>query len=221
MNGIYRSARAFIVICFFAGVSVFTSAATEPAAAQTLIIESSNQLIDALQKQSAEIKQDKAIAYNLVDEIVLPHIDFSRISRLVLGKYWRRANATQKEQFTAEFKNFLVRTYVTAMVEFSDKIVENADRVKYTPLRVSDDENVTVRMEVSLENRPPVHINYSLYLKENDWMIYDLQIEGISLAATYRSSFSSEVRRLGLDGLISKLAKRNNKAQASKVAAEE
>lgn len=187
-----------------------------PDAAQALIIEKSTQLLDALKEQNGAIKQNHQIAYDLVEEIITPHIDFKRIARLVLGKYWRRANAEQKERFTKEFRDFLVRTYVTAMVEFSDQIVSHADNVRYLPFRNDNHEDVTVRMEIKLPNRPAIQVNYRLYNDESQssWKIYDLAVEGISLATTYRSTFSSQVRRIGIDGLIDKLAKRNEQAKA-------
>jgi phospholipid transport system substrate-binding protein len=184
--------------------------------AQTLIIERSNQLVTALKEQRTAIKTDDQIAYKLVEDIVLPHVDFTRVARLVLGKYWRKANAEQRERFTNEFRDFLVHIYVTAMVEFSDQIVSHADNVQYLPFRNGNPDDVSVRMQIKLPDRPPLHVNYSLHLDNNNngWKIYDLAVEGVSLATTYRSSFASQIRRGGIDALINKLAERN--AEASK-----
>jgi phospholipid transport system substrate-binding protein len=183
--------------------------------AQTLIIERSNQLVTALKEQSAAIKADNQIAYKLVEDIVLPHVDFTRVARLVLGKYWRSANAEQRERFTQEFRDFLVRIYVTAMVEFSDQIVSHAQNVKYLPFRNSNPDDVSVRMLINLPDRPPLQVNYSLHYdgSGNSWKIYDLAVEGVSLATTYRSSFATQIRREGIDGLINKLAERNAEAK--------
>ena len=190
-----------------------------PEDAQTLVIERSNQLVTALKEQSETIKLDNQIAYQLVEDIVLPHVDFTRVARLVLGKYWRHADEQQRQRFIHEFRGFLVRTYVTAMVEFSDQIVSHSESVKYLPFRNSDPDDVSVRMQITLPDQPPVQINYSLFQNETDnsWKIYDLSVEGISLATTYRSSFSTQIRRIGIDGLIDKLAARNAQANEEKV----
>jgi len=203
----------FMSLLIFSSLLASTQAvADEHSAAQDLIIKNTKKLLNGLTAQNGEIKNNPEIAYSLVENIVLPHIDFQRIGQIVLGKYWRRANEEQREQFSNEFRDFLVRTYVTAMVEFSDQIVSHGDNVHYLPFRNSDPEDVTVRMQIKLDNRPPVSVHYSLYLKDSNWLIYDLSVEGISLATTYRSSFASEIRRRGLDKLISKLANRNKKA---------
>lgn len=212
----------FLLAVALFGMQVNVATAAEEDA-QTLIIERSTQLVDALKAQSKAIKADNQIAYKLVEDIVLPHVDFDRVARLVLGKNWRTANDEQRKRFTNEFRGFLVRTYVTAMVEFSDQIVSHANSVKYLPFRNSDPNDVSVRMQIDLPDRPPVHINYSLY-QENaagkDWKIYDLSVEGVSLATTYRSSFSTQIRREGMDGLINKLAERNASASLEPVAPE-
>lgn len=202
---------------FFAPI---TAHSVETSPAQTLIVTNTMKLLEELKKHNGEIKKNPDIAYNLVNDIVLPHVDFRRIGQLVLGKYWRRATEEQRDRFSNEFRNFLVRTYVTAMVEFSDQIISHANNVSYLPFRNNDPEDVTVRMEIKLADRPPVSVNYSLYLKDSNWLIYDLSIEGISLATTYRSTFASEIRRNGLEFLINKLAARNVKSDITPKTAE-
>lgn len=203
-----------LILCSLA----FPTAArdVEISPAQELIVSKTTELLDGLRVNNGIIKNDSAIAYTLVEDIVLPHVDFRRVAQLVLGKYWRRATEAQRTRFINEFRNFLIRTYVTAMVEFSDQIVSHAKNVTYLPFRNTDPEDVSVRMEIRLADRPPVSVNYSLYLKGSDWLIYDLSVEGISLATTYRSSFASAIRRGGLDELIDKLAARNEKADVAR-----
>jgi len=218
-NPFYASLLVFFCSLSFqtAGFSAENLVKSSPA--QELVVTNTMKLLGELKEKNGDIKQDSSIAYSLVDDIVLPHIDFRRIGQIVLGKYWRRANEDQRARFVNEFRGFLVRTYVTAMIEFSDQIVSHADNVRYLPFRNTDPEDVTVRMEIRLANRPPVSVNYSLYLNDASWLIYDLSVEGISLATTYRSSFASEIRRGGLDRLINKLAARNKKAEATQQAA--
>jgi phospholipid transport system substrate-binding protein len=210
-----------VYILFLLGViSLFSATASaDTARAQTIIEENSKHLIDALQAQSAAIKSDPSVAYKLVDEIVLPYVDFERVARIVLGKYWRKASDTQRKEFTEEFTRLLVRTYVTAMVEFSDQIVSHAKNVTFLPFHAApDSDDVTVRMQIALPDRAPVKVNYSLHENGDSWKIYDLSVEGVSLATTYRSSFATEIRRGGLDSLISKLKAKNAAQSPTKTA---
>ncbi len=180
--------------------------------AHRLIVGINDNLLSELQSKHDAIKQDQAVAYGIAARIVVPHIDFDRIGRIVLGKYWRRASADQKKRFLREFRFLLTHTYVTAMVTYLDQIIDRKDDVSYLPLRArADATDVTVRSEINLRNARKVPVNYSLRLTKGKWKIDDVSIDGISLATNYRSSFGSQVRRDGLNALIERMQKKNDR----------
>ena len=169
-------------------------------------------------RNNPTLLDDEVQTRRLAEELILPNIDFRVASKWVLGKYWRRATDEQKTNFTREFSTFLTNNYTTAMVEFTDEIVRNSKNLKYMPLRGADNKYADVRMEVVLPNRTPVQVTYSMLNTKEGWKVYDISIEGISLATTYRSQFASQIRRNGLNNLIQTLADRNI-ARAEKTAA--
>jgi phospholipid transport system substrate-binding protein len=57
---------------------------------------------------------------------------------------------------------------------------------------------------------PAISIDYKMYDKDGEWLVYDIKIESISLVANYRSSFTRLVRKKGIDGLIKELSDANN-----------
>ena len=61
------------------------------------------------------------------------------------------------------------------------------------------------------KGKPAIPIKYSLYLGEDDWLVYDVTIDGVSLVSNYRSSFAAQVRRYRLDGLIERLTVHNQR----------
>jgi phospholipid transport system substrate-binding protein len=215
-----RYLTTFISLTFLllGGVKAAHAIADDLPAPQQMIVDSTGKLISALVTNRDAIKLDRSIADQLVSEHVLPFIDFKKASQLVLGKYWRRATDEQKTNFTREFSTFLTNNYTTAMVEFTDEIVRNSKNLKYIPLRGADDKYANVRMEVILPNRAPVQVTYSMVNTDESWKVYDISIEGISLAKTYRSQFANQIRRQGLNELIQTLADRNI-ARAEKTAA--
>lgn len=172
--------------------------------AQELVQQTSERMITAIKAERDVINENPARLYALVDEIILPHFDFERMSSWVLGKHWRGATPEQKTQFTQEFRTLLVRTYATAMGEYSDQ------KIAYLPVQAaSDATDVTVRTEIEQPGGPSIPISYNLFLNDGNWKVQDVVIDNTSLVANYRSSFSSEIKRDGLDALISKLAARN------------
>lgn len=136
----------------------------------------------------------------LVREIILPHIDFEMVSRRVLGKAWRTATPVQRAQFARAFETRLLRTYAAA-------IPENADvNFRFHPVRLADGaRKATVRSEIPGNGGPPIRVNYAVYKRDENWLIYDVTIEGISMVTNYKQTFAREIRKHGLDGLIARL----------------
>jgi phospholipid transport system substrate-binding protein len=150
---------------------------------------------------SVQVTSDHA--QDLVDRIVIPHVDLPTISRLVLGKYWRRANADQQHRFTQALHQLLLRTYATAVT------ATDIDNVEYLPNRVHKaGKDVTVRTIVPRPGTKPISMNYRLRRRGHDWKLVDMVVEGVSLVSTYRSTFGAQIRDKGIDGLIETMNER-------------
>lgn len=169
-----------------------------------LVKQTADTIIQNIKAEKPLIDENPERLFELVDEVVLPHFDFEKMSKWVLGKYWRKADSAQREQFVYEFRQLLVRTYAKALVDNVDQPVE------YLPLRAKKGaDEVTVNTEIPQDGGFPIPINYSMYQVDGGWKVYDVDIDGISLVANYRTSFANEIRRNGVDGLIAKLASRS------------
>ncbi|ADE13542.1 toluene tolerance family protein [Nitrosococcus halophilus Nc 4] len=180
------------------------------ASAQQLVEETSERMLQTLRNKSEELEEHPERIYDLVKEILLPHFDFQRIARLALGRHWRQATEDQRQRFVGEFRTLLVRTYSTALLKYSD------EKINYLPLRgPKEAENILVRMEIEqARGGPPISMEIDLYEKGEDWKVYDIKIDGVSLVTNYRTNFASEIRQGGLDQLIEKLEKKNQKVGA-------
>ena len=122
-----RTFRIGFLSTVLAVVSSFAQAAlAEPGVGedpQRLVADTINQLVDRLKENSDQIHKDSNIAYRISDELVAPHIDFPRVTRLVIGKYWQTASEQQRQALIAEVQSLLIRSYVTAMTSYADQIV--------------------------------------------------------------------------------------------------
>ena len=175
-----------------------------------------DKIIPLLKANKAEYNRDHQKLYAMVDEQVLPHFDFQAMSRTVLGRYWRQASADQRQRFTQEFRDLLVRTYATALLKY------NNETIVYLPFRMDPSGRIAmVRSEVRrTDGGPPVSITYSFYHTDNGWKVYDLSVEGASLVTTYQSTYANRVRKDGLDALIASLAQDNKAAATGKNASD-
>lgn len=198
----------FSILVFFAinNVNATTRSAEE------IVKTTSEQVIERLVAQRAELDVHPEKIYSLINELVIPHFDFVSMSKWVLGKAnWNGANQKQQEQFVNEFRTLLVRTYAKALLEYSDH------EIRYLPIESNPNSTIViVKTEIQQPGANAVPINYSMHVSGGEWKVVDVAVDGISLVATYRGSFASEIRKNGMDALINKLAERN--ASATNVA---
>jgi phospholipid transport system substrate-binding protein len=177
--------------------------ATE-SAPEVLIRNASDQVLSRIQSSSGQFQQDPTKLYALVDEVVLPHFDFATMTDLALGRYQNKISAEQKQLITHEFRILLVRTYAKALLEYNDQ------KIIYLPIEGSlEGGDVTVRTEIEQAGGFPIPLNYSLKQGKQGWKVYDISVDDISLVMNYRSSFSREIRKNGVDSLIKTLGERN------------
>ena len=177
---------------------------TQPLHPQVLVEQTTDNMLAALKKHKQELDANPDLIYDLVKEIAVPHFDFIRMSRWVLGKYWRTASKEQKLDFVRAFRTLMIKTYGVALLDYTNQ------KIKYLPLR--DDlarEDVTVKTQVLQSGKQPVTINYSLALRKGEWKVYDVTVDGISLISNFRTSFASEIKESSLDALIARLQQHN------------
>jgi phospholipid transport system substrate-binding protein len=138
----------------------------------------------------------------LVTEIIAPHVDFTLLSRLVLGKYWRRISTEEQERFEKGFKRLVVKTYASALSDTSNL------QISYLAVREdSRPGRVEVPTRISSPNNPPINVAYRLYKKGDVWRVYDVTIEGVSMALNYRSVLAERIKRHGVERVVDNLLK--------------
>jgi phospholipid transport system substrate-binding protein len=181
---------------------------------------------DAMVKRIADdvvaiVKTDKEVqagnsakVVQLAEQKVLPHFDFSRMTRLAVGRNWQQATPEQREALTKEFRTLLVRTYSSSLSQYRDQ------KIQVKPLQMSpSDEDVIVRTAIIQENGPQIPIDYRMEkTKDQGWKVYDVVIDGASLVTTYRGSFNDQIQHGGIDALVKTLQERNRSPQPAKAA---
>jgi len=196
-------------------LALFTPVAAANVEEPRMMLESvSKELLGKLKSEQAQVNAKPQRMFEIVDQVLVPHVDLETMSRLVLGKHWRTATPQQRERFTAEFRTLMVRFYVSALLDDPkqiDSILAKADTIiTFLPGSGGDDPKKTiVRSEVNLPTGQVVPVVFNLHNKDGVWKVFDVNVEGISLIINYRNSFSQQVAQSGLDSLINDLAVRN------------
>ena len=176
--------------------------------ASALVRSTSERMLATLERRRAEVDRNPTLIYELVDDIVVPHFDFGKITQAAVGRHWRDATPAQRTALTNNFREVLVRTYASALLNYSGQ------EIRYLPVRPGRrGKTVVVSTEVREPGGPTLPVDYRLYLKSGTWKVYDVVIDHVSLVSNYRSSFSSHIRKSGIDGLIRRLKEMNRKGE--------
>lgn len=190
------------ILAMFIACAPMLAAAQE--APDTLVRRVTDELL-------AIIKVDKDVqggntrkVVELAEQKVLPHFDFSRMTRLAVGRNWAQANDAQKEALTKEFRTLLVRTYAASLTAYRNQTIE----VKPAKMNAQD-KDVVVRTAVLQQGGPSIPIDYAMEKAGGGWKVYDVVIDGVSLVTTYRGSFNDQIQKGGIDGLVKTLSERN------------
>jgi phospholipid transport system substrate-binding protein len=186
-------------------------AATTQSAPDQLVNKVSNDVLEAIRADKSLQGGDISRINQLVDQKVLPYVDFEKMTRLAVGRGWRQATPEQRTQLVKEFRTLLTYTYSGALTQISDH------KVQLRPFRnAPTDTDVIVRTQVVASKGDPIQLDYRLEKGDAGWKIYDMNILGVWLIENYRNTFATELNSGGVDALLKSLTERNKSLQARK-----
>jgi phospholipid transport system substrate-binding protein len=167
-----------------------------------------DELLVNFKQHAPQYRKDETAFYAMVDEVVVPRFDVAGIARFALGKHGRKASPEQRQQFADALALALVHSYADVMLQRYDTMVlvwnparmvaAGADRAKINSVLTGD----------AGQHYP---VGFSVCLVDGDWKIYDLEIEGVSLALNYRAQLGAEIKRTSLDAVIARMSKQDLK----------
>ncbi|MCP1673134.1 phospholipid transport system substrate-binding protein [Natronocella acetinitrilica] len=175
--------------------------------------------VDALVENQDAIRDRPRVAFELIDDILSPHVHYPLMGQLILTSEWRTASEAQRQEFLDTFREYIIRTYSKLLSDNVDevvRVVQQSGTIMAVRSVTEPDQRgrVTVRTQFLLESGN-VPVQYRMIATDNGWRVWDVVIESISFVTNYRDEFGSEMRRHGLDGLIERLKERNARAWES------
>jgi phospholipid transport system substrate-binding protein len=194
--------RAFLAATLMlAGVAAAQIATSPPDA---MVRDLTNQVLESIRADKSIQGGDVSGVQKLVDEKILPHVDFQKMTQLAVGRGWRTATPEQRAALTREFRTLLVRTYSGALAQVKDHKVEMG------PFRAQPaDTDVLVRTSVVPSRGEKIQLDYRVEKQGDAWKIYDVNVLGVWLVENYKTQFAQQINAGGIDGLIKSLTERN------------
>jgi len=174
-----------------------------------LIGRVSDEILGHLEHDAEKIRRDAAYLLELIEEILVPHIDTSLVARLVLDESWEAASPEQRLRFTEEFKKYLKRFYARVFLIYTGEAID----IEHFAVAKAAPGNTQAQVESRLSpaDTEPVIVRYQLKRTADTWLVYDFSIDGVSLVETNRAQFASLISRDGLTSVIDTLTTRNTR----------
>ncbi|MBN7821072.1 ABC transporter substrate-binding protein [Bowmanella sp. Y26] len=162
---------------------------------------------DRIKSERGEIKANPEILREIMEQELLPYIDYKFAALKVLGKHFKSVPRERIPEYVQVFRDYLVTTYALAMAQYDNQTVE------FEPNRgeVEEERVVTVRALVKEEGRPDIKLAFKVRKSNNteQWKAYDMVAEGISMLSSKQSELEGIIRQDGIDAVI-KLMKEKN-----------
>ena len=148
----------------------------------------------------SEAKREKIRA------VINERFDYRAMSQRALARNWKKASTDEQQRFVELFARMMQNTYLVMVEEYNNQAVEYGDETirkqKYAKVKT-----------IIVDSGKRIPVDYKLRLKDGEWLIYDVVIEGVSMINNYRSSYQQIVKRDGMQGLIAKLETRLSSSQ--------
>ena len=191
--GVLKKYKLFVIMCALCQ-TIYAQTSPLP-----MLEQASHQIIDTLKAHQSQLKTDSSIVNQAIQRYLLPHVDVVGMSRSVLGREaWGRATPAEKKDFTQVFTKLVIRTYATPLAEYS------GETIKFLPIRGTvETKFVRINSVIYRPNGQQIPLSYQLIWQNNQWKVYDLNVEGVSLLQSFHSQFGNMLQHSTLRELIS------------------
>ena len=180
------------VLCFVAVSFAMAGPPTEQ------LKKSIDRIIELLKDPSLQSDGKKLERRNRIFKVMEEQFDFGEMARRSMGATWRKLSEAEQKEFEVSFAGLLEKSYIMKIEKYSDEKVVFGDE------KPKGGKYYTVKTEIVSSSRS-VPVEYSLHNVQGEWMVYDVNIEGVSLVTNYRSQFGEVIRKEGFRGLMAQL----------------
>ena len=155
-----------------------------------------DRVVDVIESQSSnEQKREK------LNDIFCEYVDIDWMGKFALGKYYRKLNKEQLQEYLIAYRNFLINTYVSKFTEY------NGQNLYIESVKVLSKSQYVVNIKINNPKNATEQINISYRIKDfsNQYQIRDMIVEGLSVIIGQKSDFDSIISKDGINSLIQRL----------------
>ena len=148
-------------------------------------------------KYKDRFETDEEFLRDKMNSSVMPKLDIKLMSKIILGKkIWTEMSDSQKDDFVEAFQYRMTSTYMKSITAF------DGEKVVFLPYEPGKRENIAYVKSKYLIPGGDIAVDYRLIKKSEEWKVYDIIFDGISLMKNYRADFREHVSQNGIESLI-------------------
>lgn len=133
----------------------------------------------------------------LLEETIGQHFDFEEMAKRSLAAHWRNRSEPEQQEFATLFQSLLSKTYAGKIENYS------GEKVQYLKERLKD--SFAEVQTTIVSNKTEISLDYRLLLKDGNWRVYDVVVDGVSLVKNYRVQFDRIIRDSSYEELVKTL----------------
>jgi phospholipid transport system substrate-binding protein len=185
-------------------VPASVTVAAEQSDPYVMINEVAMLTFDRIKREKSQIQSNPELLRTVMEEELLPYIDYRFSAFKVLGKYANKVPREKLLEFVSVFREYLITSYAVALGYYDDQQVEFAPAMDF-----DGRSDVTVRAVIKDGDRPDIKVAFKVRKdrQSDQWQVYDMVAEGISLLSSKRTEFESILRQDGIDKVIELMRK--------------
>jgi phospholipid transport system substrate-binding protein len=149
---------------------------------------------DPVLKGPTQVQKRRRLIREAVDE----RFEWEEMARRSLGRYWTQRTPEEKKEFVPLFSDLVERTYMSKVEDYS------GEKVRYDA-ETNEDDYAVVKVVIVTQKNKDIPVQYRLQKKGNEWLVYDVAIEGVSLVNNYRMQFNSIIVQSSYENLLKRL----------------
>lgn len=165
------------------------------------IQRSVNNLLATLRDPSLQGEAGKNAKRKKIEFIADSIFDYIELSKLTLSRNWNKLVPNQQKEFVKLYRAVLEKAYVDKILSYKN------EKVLFKKESKLSEKKVEVQSEIVTQSKT-IPIHYRMLLKNNEWKVYDVIIEGISLVKNYRTQFKSILSKKPPEGLLEIMRKK-------------
>jgi len=172
------------------------------AIAETAALDAVRTSVEAILESLKDEQLDTAARREQMRAAIKDRFDFRAMSQRTLATNWKKASDQEQQQFVELFSQLVEYSYVDKIESYTN------EKVEFPSAKVKGRKALVDTLIITASADIPV--SYKLYQKDDEWLVYDVIIEGVSLINNYRSSYKEIVKKEGISGLLAKMQNKLN-----------